>query len=92
MRFDLKLDVNPGMEKLSKTKENVLRLSLFQLFVAIPSPPHIKEIVFAKGSLSPTIHWHSSDNMENLKPILRFKKSGASDWVSAARQGIVTAL
>ncbi|KAF7711851.1 hypothetical protein HF521_000862 [Silurus meridionalis] len=48
----------------------------------IPSPPHIKEIAFAKGSLSPTIHWHSSDNMENLKPVVRFRKANdASDWM-----------
>ncbi|KAI5614593.1 interleukin 23 receptor [Silurus asotus] len=48
----------------------------------IPSPPHIKEIAFAKGSLSPTIYWHSSDNMENLKPVVRFRKANdASDWM-----------
>ncbi|KAK3574377.1 hypothetical protein QTP86_006150 [Hemibagrus guttatus] len=39
----------------------------------IPSRPQIKEIVFAKGSLSPIIHWHSSDNMETLKPRLGFQ-------------------
>ncbi|MCI4375623.1 hypothetical protein PGIGA_G00111830 [Pangasianodon gigas] len=55
----------------------------------IPSPPQIKEIAFAKGSLSPTIHWHSSDNMENLKPSLRFRRTyGASGWM----EGNVTQL
>ncbi|KAL7891321.1 hypothetical protein AOLI_G00007970 [Acnodon oligacanthus] len=46
------------------------------------STPQIKEIAFAKGSLSPTIHWQSSDNMELLKPRVRFRKTdGASTWM-----------
>uniref|UniRef100_A0A3B4DRY7 Interleukin 23 receptor n=1 Tax=Pygocentrus nattereri TaxID=42514 RepID=A0A3B4DRY7_PYGNA len=32
-------------------------------------------IAFAKGSLSPTIHWQSSDNMTLLKPRVRFRKT-----------------
>ncbi|XP_060723497.1 interleukin-23 receptor isoform X2 [Tachysurus vachellii] len=48
----------------------------------IPSRPEIKEIVFTKGSLSPTLYWHSSDNMENLKPRLRFRIThDHSGWV-----------
>uniref|UniRef100_A0AAR2J0F7 Interleukin 23 receptor n=1 Tax=Pygocentrus nattereri TaxID=42514 RepID=A0AAR2J0F7_PYGNA len=44
--------------------------------------PQIKEIAFAKGSLSPTIHWQSSDNMTLLKPRVRFRKTdGASTWM-----------
>ncbi|XP_017574401.1 interleukin-23 receptor [Pygocentrus nattereri] len=46
------------------------------------SMPQIKEIAFAKGSLSPTIHWQSSDNMTLLKPRVRFRKTdGASTWM-----------
>lgn len=73
----------------------MLYFSLFQFFVAIPSPAHIKQIAFAKGSLSPIIHWHSSDNMENLKPSLRFQRADDSSvWVSATcfYQRTVTAL
>ncbi|XP_053492572.1 interleukin-23 receptor isoform X1 [Ictalurus furcatus] len=54
----------------------------------IPSPPQIKEIAFTKGSLSPTIHWHSSDNMENLTPSLRFRTQDTSRWM----EGNVTQL
>ncbi|KAL6458073.1 hypothetical protein MHYP_G00333030 [Metynnis hypsauchen] len=46
------------------------------------SIPQIKEIAFAKGSLSPTIHWQSSDNMTLLKPRVRFRKTdGALTWM-----------
>ncbi|XP_053355234.1 interleukin-23 receptor isoform X2 [Clarias gariepinus] len=45
----------------------------------IPSRPQIRKMVFAKGSLSPTVHWHSSDSMEDLKPELRFQM-GNSNW------------
>uniref|UniRef100_A0A8B9RI88 Interleukin 23 receptor n=1 Tax=Astyanax mexicanus TaxID=7994 RepID=A0A8B9RI88_ASTMX len=49
----------------------------------IPSAPHIKTIELTKGSLSATIHWQSPDNMELLKPKLRFRKTdGSSVWVS----------
>ncbi|XP_060776002.1 interleukin-23 receptor isoform X2 [Neoarius graeffei] len=55
----------------------------------IPSPARIKQIAFAKGSLSPIIHWYSSDNMENLKPSLRFRRVyGSSVWM----EGNVTQL
>ncbi|XP_058257877.1 interleukin-23 receptor isoform X2 [Hemibagrus wyckioides] len=48
----------------------------------IPSRPQIKEILFPKGSLSPIIHWHSSDNMETLKPRLRFQiKLDNASWM-----------
>ncbi|XP_072540450.1 interleukin-23 receptor isoform X2 [Salminus brasiliensis] len=48
----------------------------------IPSAPHITDIVFTKGSLSATIHWQSSDNMEFLKPNLMFRRtSGSPDWM-----------
>lgn len=77
------LDINA---KMSFHNEKLIVFGL--LFIAIPSPPHITEIAFAKGSLSPTIHWHSLDNMETLKPVLRFKRSGVSDWVRAACQMI----
>ncbi|XP_036426561.1 interleukin-23 receptor [Colossoma macropomum] len=55
----------------------------------ILSTPQIKEIAFAKGSLSPTIHWQSSDDMELLKPRVRFRKTNdASTWM----EGNVTRL
>uniref|UniRef100_A0A3B1IM81 Interleukin 23 receptor n=1 Tax=Astyanax mexicanus TaxID=7994 RepID=A0A3B1IM81_ASTMX len=49
----------------------------------IPSAPHIKTIELTKGSLSATIHWQSPDNMELLKPKLRFRKTdGSSVWMT----------
>ncbi|TSL22043.1 Interleukin-12 receptor subunit beta-2 [Bagarius yarrelli] len=48
----------------------------------IPSRPQIEAIVFPRDSLSPIIHWHSTDNMENLKPSLRFRIAhDSSDWM-----------
>ncbi|XP_026854664.2 interleukin-23 receptor isoform X2 [Electrophorus electricus] len=48
----------------------------------IPSTPLIKEIVFAKDTLYPSIHWQTSDNMELLNSDLRFRIThGVSDWM-----------
>ncbi|XP_066521987.1 interleukin-23 receptor [Hoplias malabaricus] len=55
----------------------------------IPDTPHIKEIVFSKGSLSATIFWESSDNVELLNPSLRFRRTfGSPGWM----EGNVTQL
>ncbi|XP_062854233.1 interleukin-23 receptor [Trichomycterus rosablanca] len=48
----------------------------------IPSTPQIMNIVFAKGSLSPTIHWQSSDDMDLLTPVLSIQRADiASNWM-----------
>uniref|UniRef100_A0A4W4ERZ7 Fibronectin type-III domain-containing protein n=1 Tax=Electrophorus electricus TaxID=8005 RepID=A0A4W4ERZ7_ELEEL len=54
---------------------------IFFSIVVIPSTPLIKEIVFAKDTLYPSIHWQTSDNMELLNSDLRFRIThGVSDW------------
>ncbi|KAI4883347.1 hypothetical protein NFI96_011196 [Prochilodus magdalenae] len=49
----------------------------------ILSTPQIEQIAFAKGSLSAIIHWQSSDDMELLKPRVRFRKMHDAAWMEA---------
>ncbi|XP_051987117.1 interleukin-23 receptor isoform X1 [Xyrauchen texanus] len=45
----------------------------------LPSTPEIENITFENGSLSPTIHWKSSE--DSLKPSLRFRRAHyMQDW------------